>query len=198
MGTAQAGARLLAGLPPYGPLAQPIPLQWGRRGSEGVVVEFTARDGERWVGNFQPGMGTLDDVLLHPDGRRVLIVAHGDLWAVDADSRTAELVLHDAFDVWRVEQPPGYIANWCGLAFVRIAAEGLRWQTRRLSWDGFREVVVGEVTLTGSAYTPIERRWEPFAVELSTGASRGGSFGPGDHEGWERLCRIECPLLARR
>ena len=37
--------KALSGLPPYGPLAAAFPVEWGRCGREGFVVEFTSETG---------------------------------------------------------------------------------------------------------------------------------------------------------
>ncbi len=74
----------LPGLPPYGPLATAFPDEWGRVGREGTVVEFKTEAGT-WVGNFQPGLGGLEFVGLHPNQRDVVIIVGGDLWVVNPD-----------------------------------------------------------------------------------------------------------------
>ena len=38
-------AKILSGLPPYGPLATTFPSEWGRLAREGIVVEFKAEAG---------------------------------------------------------------------------------------------------------------------------------------------------------
>ena len=74
--------RRLTGLPPYGPMATTIPTGWGHGAHEGMVVEFERADGTVWVGNFEPGLGGADDVLTHPNGSDVLVVA---AWSPDGD-----------------------------------------------------------------------------------------------------------------
>jgi hypothetical protein len=187
------GFRTLPGLPPYGENARPFPPDWGRFGREGTVVEFTRSDGQSWIGNFEPGYGNASQAVEHPDGRHVLVLARGDLWSVDPDRAQAELVTGPVNSLWPVRSPPGFIAEWQGLAFFRIDAAGILWHTRRLSWDGFDSVEVSPTTLTGLGWSPIEDRWMPFAVNISTGESTGGSFGEDDSEGWERLAFAPMP-----
>lgn len=177
---------LLPGLPPYGGLARSFPPEWSRFGREGVVVQFIRADGSAWVGNFSPGLGGVTDVRAHPDGRRVIVVARGDVWIVDADAETAERVAVAVEAIWPVEEPAGIVMSR-QVAFIRLGAKGIVWRTRRLSWDGFSEVRLKGAQLTGLAWNPMGNTWKPFEVNLATGASTGGSFDLPDSEGWEKL-----------
>jgi len=49
------------------------------------------------------------------------------------------------------------------------------WRTRRLSWDGFRNVVVQGQILIGEAWM-FDDTWHPFVVDLSSGTASGGSY----------------------
>lgn len=51
--------KLLKGLPPYGPMAISFPEELGKKGQEGMVVEFQTNK-ETWVGNFRQGLGKVD------------------------------------------------------------------------------------------------------------------------------------------
>jgi len=171
------GFRILPGLPPYGPMAETFPPEAARRGIEGFVVEFE-HENARWVGNFVGGWGGFTGVLAHPNGAAWLVVTGGDLWYVDPRTRQAEPAGSGVQAAWPVSEPEGYVFDRSGVAFCRIDAGGLRWQTRRLSWDGFRNVTLGVDTLRGEAYTPVdaEQMWHPFEVTLHTGESTGGAF----------------------
>ena len=178
---------LLPGLPPYGELPRAFPASWGRLGREGVVVRFLGADGHVWLGNFQPGLSGVTAVHPHPDGRRVLVFAEGDLWVVEPEAGAAERLTGPVDAIWPVEDPQGWVMSFQGLAFTRLAPAGIRWHTRRLSWDGFADVQLDRTTLTGRAWNPVGGKWEPFEVDLESGRSQGGSYGLGDPEGWERL-----------
>jgi hypothetical protein len=177
--------RILAGLPPYGPLAMPFPTEWGRLGREGFVIEFTDSAGDRWTANFRPGLGGLNGVGPHPDGRHVLVFAGGDAWSVDPDQREAVLVGNAIDAQWVV--PGGLVLSRQGLAFLRLAASGTLWHTRRLSWDGFQNVLIHGETLTADAWSPLDDSWVPCWVDLASGRSHGGSYFEQDVERWEQL-----------
>src|SRR6478752_1707612 len=72
-----------------------------------------------------------------------------------------------------------------GLAFLKLGTTGVVWHTKRLSWDGFGQVVVTGHKLTALAWSPLSDSWESCSVDLTTGASSGGSFSDDDSEGWE-------------
>ena len=77
---------LLSGLPAYGPVPTAFPAEWGRLGREGCVVEFKTPQAT-WVGNFMPGSGGVNLAGMHPNGRDAVVIAAGDLWAVNPENR---------------------------------------------------------------------------------------------------------------
>ena len=85
--------RVLPGLPTYGELARGFPSDWGLRGHEGFVVEFSTATGGRWVGNFANGMNGISKAVQHPDGVHVLVFSGGDCWSVDVDAQRGDLVV---------------------------------------------------------------------------------------------------------
>jgi hypothetical protein len=79
--------RVLAGLPGTGP--EPIQFSdGGRTHSEGFVVEFTLANGDKWVGNFQPGVAGASLALADPNyPRRALIVSGGQAYVLEPETR---------------------------------------------------------------------------------------------------------------
>ena len=64
-------------------------------------------------------------------------------------------------------------------AVLALAAEGVRWQTERLSWEG---VTLGELRngqLHGTGWDMFSDRDLPFRIDLATGAHEGGGYTPG-------------------
>lgn len=183
--------RVRPGLPAYGPRATSIPAGWGHGAREGMVVEFVTDTGETWIGNFEPGLGGADDVRRHPNGRDVLVIAAGTMWVVDPDRRVAAEASPAVFAVWPVRDPDSLVMSTHDLAFFRLGPKGVVWHTRRVSWDGFRDVHVSPTEITGLAWAPWEPEWSPFTVDLRTGRAQGGSYnGPGE-DGWEMLAEDE-------
>ncbi len=51
---------------------------------------------------------------------------------------------------------------------------GLKWQTRRLSWDGLKITVTTDRTLAGEYWDIRTEATKTFMVDLETGETRGG------------------------
>ena len=168
--------RKLPGLPPVGPRVVCFPREWEARGQEGVVVEFASDGGQKWVGNFKPGLGGSDCVLLHPNGSEVLVMAAGSVWSVDPFGRDAIELAGAVNETWRVNDPEGLIFSLEGVAFLRLGPQGILWRTRRISWDGFRHIELSEHALTGDAWSAIDDSWVPFSADLHTGVVTGGAY----------------------
>ncbi|MBE0573057.1 MAG: hypothetical protein IH618_16055 [Ignavibacteriaceae bacterium] len=178
------GIKQLKGLPPYGPMAISFPKEWGKKGQEGMVVEFQT-DKETWVGNFRQGLGKVDLVQFHPNKSNAIVIAAGDLWLVDADQHTAENILSWINQAIEVNNPEGWIFSLQDLAFARFGLKGIIWRTKRLSWDGFKDVCIENNNLVGYAWDLSQ--WCFFEVDLATGNSMGGVYYDEDPEVLERL-----------
>ncbi len=184
-----SGAKILEGLPSYGPPAIALPAEWGTRGHEGLVVEF-ATDTGSWIGNFQLGLGGLRFAGLHPNGQDAIVIAKGDLWIVHDQGPNAQRLLHSLTAMIEVQDPSGWIFSRQDVALVRLAPDGVRWHTRRISWDGFKTVAVNGSRIEGFAWSPLGDKWIPFEVEIQTGKAVGGSYRENDVEDWEHLYAI--------
>lgn len=179
--------RVLPGLPPSGPRAIEFPSGWGHAAREGLVVEFDLSPHSSWVGNFAPGLGGLDDVRAHPNGSAVLVIAQGLMFCVDPAARTAVELGQPVFGVWALPDTNDLIMSLQNIAFFRLGPQGIVWHTRRLSWDGFRDIRIGPLTVTGDAWSPVEHCWMSFSIDVRSGRTEGGSYTRPDEEGWEQL-----------
>ena len=177
---------LLPGLPAYGPMAIPFPAEWGRSGREGTIVGICADGESPWTANFRHGFGGINLAAVHPNKKEVVVIAEGDLWIVDPVQRTATLSNLTIFAAWEVHSPDGWIFSRQDITFVRLCANGILWQTKRLSIDGFDRLTIGSNAIEGFA-DALGDRWEPFRVDLATGRSTGGSYPLDDAVEWEKL-----------
>lgn len=59
---------------------------------------------------------------------------------------------------------------------MAVGAEGLRWTSRRLSWEGVVLQMVKDGHLHGLGWNMMEDREVPFALDLKTGRHTGGGF----------------------
>lgn len=174
-----AGFEILPGLPATGPL--PEQFAAGGRGthSEGFVVRFLPERSAPWVGNFQGGFGECQGVFAHPDGSHLIVVATGQAYVVDPESRS--LLHHFGADIAAVVEVPELpaLVFTNGLWFEGYGSSGVLWRSDRVSWDGLRSLSRSELTLQGEAYSPLDDAWHPFSLNLLSGRIEGGSYnGP--------------------
>ncbi len=171
--------RVLPGLPGTGSPPVPFNLTGTPIHSEGFVVEFTGATGKTWVGNFRVGLGGASGVMVVL-GRtdQALVLARGQAYVVEPETcalvRTCGGQITEAF----VMPDREAIVLGNGLWFECLAPNGLRWRTRRISWDGMVKVSLCGETLGGQAFNPVGDTWMPFEVDIDTGDVRGGSYPP--------------------
>jgi len=164
----------------YGPMALPFTATGQGTHSEGLVVRFHSSTGV-WVGNFQRGLSSLDQVLAHPDGRHVVVVAGGSAYVVDAENHSLVETFGAQIEHIFVVAANSLVLFGNGLWFEALGPSGTAWRSRRISWDGMRNVTVTGLVVRGEAYAPegAKGTWYPFEVDLPTGTVSGGSYnGP--------------------
>ena len=100
--------------------------------------------------------------------------------------RTHELLLR--FDRSRVEgvlavQADHRFVMWDSTKLQAVDAEGATsWVSRRVSWDGLRDVHLDANIVKGEAWSPIDHLWMGFELDPANGEFSGGSYvsGPWD------------------
>ena len=95
-------------------------------------------------------------------------------------------------ELWPVRDPEGFVFNLQGIAFMRLSAEGLLWRTRRVAWDGLRNIALSPTELTAEAWA-LGDTWAPLVVNLRTGRTRGGGYSEPDSAADE----VEYEVLSR-
>ena len=83
---------ILLGLPARGETAQAFPPEWA-----GSVVKASSsvHSRRRHVLDCSrpPGVVAVSTVVVHPDGRRIIVLARDDLWVADPEHQTAALLV---------------------------------------------------------------------------------------------------------
>jgi hypothetical protein len=172
-------AEALTALPAYGSPAMSFSPTGEQLHSEGLVVRFTASDGASWVGNFQRGEMAYDRIERHPNEKDALIIAGGQGYVVNpVNQHLVGLLGGGIVDLFDHPSQRAVVLNQQNLSFVAIGAAGNIWQSRRISWDGFRSVKTVGTTLSGEAWSPHNDDWRPFVLDLQTGSVVGGSYPP--------------------
>ena len=163
--------QILDGLPPYGPTALPFPEDGQGAFREGLVVRFGSTGGVTWIGNFQRGSPThLDFVVAHPDGRLVIVIAGGDGYFVDPESRRQTHKFGGGITFAQFVPDLNIVAICDALSFAAFSKDGLSWNGDRISWGGVRKVVVDGGLLHGEACS-ISGTWHRFELDLLSGKS---------------------------
>ncbi len=167
--------KILAGLPVYGDLPEQFSATGMGTHSEGFVVQFFPSGNDTsWVGNFQRGVNSFDEVLEHPDGSSVIVVAGGECYIVDVENRKLKDNFGAMFEiVIRVPEKNIVIFGSC-IDFEALDASGRIWQSRRISLDGIRSLKLEGDTLTGEAWS-FEDIWIPFSLDVNSGKHKGGA-----------------------
>lgn len=169
-------------------MATTFPESFQRTGGEGFVVEFLPGTSDSWVGNFERGLTSFDRALEHPNHYDILVIAGGSGYVVDPGRRKCISRFGDFIEgLWEIPSLNGIVLNHQGLAFEFIGEKGSIWHTRRLSWDGFTDLVVSDRFISGLAWSPLDEAWIDFEVDLMTGQSKGGAYNGVGATDWEHL-----------
>jgi len=160
---------ILKGLPAEGAPAVAFPRESAAAYREGLVVRFGVGE-TSWVGNFLGGGSGFDGVEAMPDGKHLLVIARGNGYVIDPESRSL------------VEEIGGYICGVVsepnrnllildeGTHLRAIGPEGTAWISERVAWGELRNVRLEGDRIVGEAY---EGEWFPFTVDVDSGAVQG-------------------------
>jgi hypothetical protein len=147
-------------------------------GQDGLVVRVRSETAEEWIGVFafgEFGNAGVSRVLSMPDPEMLCVVARGAGYVVTAAKP----------DIWETVRaiPIIDVRAVLGAGLVVFAGytellafgkEGVKWRTKRLSWDGLKLVAVDDGTIVGEYWDIREEAMQRFEVDLATGAARGG------------------------
>ncbi len=141
---------------------------------EAALVRF---DGPKpWTGRFAPGHGGVTTVVRLWESEAFLVVSRGQAYVVDAATRELQRSFGGWVE-WILVVPHLDLLVFHNRLWVEgLFSSGLAWQTRRLSWDGLRNLTLDGDALVGEAYDPGPKQWVRVSVDLSTGDAVGGSY----------------------
>jgi hypothetical protein len=169
---------ILPGLPAYGQKAEAFSTTGQGKHREGFVVRLGADAKNEWVGNFQPGLGGWSGVFEHPNGTELIVIASGQGYIVDPNSRKCSITFGGQIESAFKIPDRKMIIFGNGLWFEAFDASGPVWRSDRISWDGMRNLTIDGLTLAGEAYD-ISDNWVPFELDIASGNFTGGSYnGP--------------------
>jgi hypothetical protein len=143
--------------------------------SEGFIVEFTPAPDSTWIGNFQGGVSGVSDVLEHPDGTSLIVIARCQAYVVNPESRELLGTFGGTIESAIPVAGQSFIIFGNGLWFEGYGAAGCLWRSRRISWDGMRDLSLHDDRLSGEAWG-IEDVWLPFSLDIYNGECEGGAY----------------------
>jgi hypothetical protein len=168
--------RILPGLPATGPRPEQFSPTGHGTHSEGFVVEFVPMTKASWVGNFQGDGGTYSGILPFPDGGPLVVISKGLGYVINLEDRS--LIRTFGGSICSVLAVPDSSLLIFG-SYTDLQAwdaNFMHWQTRRISWDGIRNLRVEAGWVKGRAWTPIGDYEIAFEVNIETGEAFGWSY----------------------
>lgn len=167
--------KILSGLPVYGEMPKQFSATGMGMHSEGVVVEFfPLENNSSWIGNFQRGLTSLDQVIQHPDNSSVIVIAGGECYIVDVENQKLKDNFGGAFETLINIPDKQIVIFGTSVDFVGVDASGIRWESQRISWDGIRSLKLKDEKLFGEAWA-LDDVWVSFSIDVNTGEHEGGA-----------------------
>jgi hypothetical protein len=173
--------RVLPGLPATGPWPEQFSAGGHGTHREGFVVEFAPEGKPTWVGNFQLGLTGYSAVLPNLEETSLIVIAGGQAYMIDPEKRRLLTAFGGTLNMALAVPQMNLFLMGNGIWLEAWDNSGMRWRSRRISWDGMWDLRIENGRVKGSAWSPFDDREYPFAVDLKTGAVEGGSHnGPPD------------------
>ncbi|MBI2570544.1 MAG: hypothetical protein HYV63_26380 [Candidatus Schekmanbacteria bacterium] len=147
-------------------------------GRDGILVEIRPERGHAWRGTFAFGQLTpngVSGIFAMPDPGRFCVVSRGEGYIVDAATPGDwEAVRAKPIIDVRLVPTQGIIvfANFTEL--VAYGSAGIKWRTKRLTWDSLKITDVSDAFIKGEFWDIRSEATACFTVDLATGAHLGG------------------------
>jgi hypothetical protein len=165
---------VLPGLPGEGPYPEQFTTSGGTH-REGFVVRVIPEHGAAWIGNFQPGLGAISKVVVHPDGKTLLVFSRGLAYPIDPETRRlASPAVDDGVRDICVSGDQLVLVGYTGLTILGPGDQ--RWQSQRLAWDGIKDVCIEGVKLTAMGWDAMGDVWRPVEVALRDGTVKASAY----------------------
>ena len=125
------------------------------------------------LGFRDPSMPTA--LLSSPNPKEICAVAGGYAYLIDTGDPTRST--HIPLKPVTAVLPTSSLLLFAGFhTLLAWGADGIAWQTPRLSWEGIQLGEITPTTLHGTGWNLLTDRDVPFTVDLATGRHSGGAF----------------------
>ena len=169
---------ILAGLPAYGLIYVSISQDEIPNFSEGFVVRFFKSDGSNWVGNFQSAWTNFSRVFDFPHFNKTVVLASGACYImIDDNQKPSKILGVGITDVYQTADNTLVLVDQTEFIVIDINNDNA-WQSDRISWDGFKDLVFSGDTVSGLAYYPSneDEEWCRFSFNFRTNEIVGRKY----------------------
>jgi hypothetical protein len=147
-------------------------------GRDGILVRVRPEKGEPWLGTFafgQEASKSASGILSMPSPHQFCVVATGAGYIVAANVPTTwEAVQATPIIDVRSVRAQGLIVFATYTNLVAYGRTGLKWRTKRLSWDNLKITEVTDTFIKGEFWDIRSEAMDTFTVDLATGNHQGG------------------------
>ncbi|UCG32358.1 MAG: hypothetical protein JSU68_11905 [Phycisphaerales bacterium] len=106
----------------------------------------------------------------------MIVISSGQGYVVDPEDRKSIEFLGCTYETVHLQQELNLLVLGTSADFEAVGHRGREWRTRRVSWDGMRNLAVIGCELHGEAWSALDDCWRPFRIELRSGAVEGGAY----------------------
>ena len=147
-------------------------------GRDGILVEVRPERGQAWLGTFAFGQVTpkgVSGIFTTPDPQRLCVVSSGEGYLVSANTPTEWEAIRATpiLDV-RSIRAQGIIVFADYTTLVAYGQTGMKWKTKRLTWDSLKITEVTDAFIKGEFWDIRSEATASFVVDLATGTHQGG------------------------
>jgi hypothetical protein len=147
-------------------------------GRDGILVEVRPEHGQPWLGTFAFGQIApkgVSGIFTTPDPQRLCVVSKGEGYFVSATTPTAwEAIRATPIIHVRSIGAQGIIVFASFTELVAYGSAGMKWRTKRLTWDNLKIVEVTDAFIKGEFWDIRSEATANFVVDLATGTHQGG------------------------
>ena len=168
---------ILDSLPTYGPMHMSVTENNESYFSVGFPIRFYKTGKTNWVANFEPGWTKLYGVYEFENKSEIIIIAGGKFYLMNPENEKPIEAFGGGFEAL-LKTEDGKIILQDQTDLTIIESNGECWHTRRISWDGIKDLNIKENSVFGLSYDPTNKNkeWVEFIVDLESRDVKGGSF----------------------
>lgn len=145
---------------------------------DGMIVQINPERREAWIGIF--GFGNISKngvsgVYTTPHSNKLCVIANGAGYIVSSDNpKNWEEIKYIPIIDARISKAQKLIIFADYTELIAYNDSGVKWKTKRLSWDNLKIIELSDNYIKGEYYDIRSEVNEFFEVDLVSGISKGG------------------------